>query len=149
MAAPPPSGGGFWGIVMILSNQNLFCDSQYINATDSYVDEASDNYIDLREIGAGPGTPIPLLIQVTEYSACNGGVSVYIESSDDPAFGSFTTHGFTELHDEIELGSILPIDKLPESINERYVRLYFYGYSGFTSLRITAGITMGNQHNGG
>jgi hypothetical protein len=82
---------------MILDAQNMFSDQQAIVATGAI---RSTNVIDLQQIGipygnverlkrdVGKGDDVPLVVQVTQTFNTLTSLTVSIQTSDDPAFGS-------------------------------------------------------------
>ena len=133
---------------MILDLNALFSNAQAITA-----DAASTNVIDLGAPGVIPYgniqlqrnfgiKEIPLLIQVVEDFATLTSLTVHVQCDTSDAFGSpknLISH--TVAVAELVAGYIFPIDKLPRSIDERYIRLYFdVAGSNATAGKITAGI---------
>ena len=134
---------------MILDQNALFSDKQAITAS-----AASTNFYDLGAPGVtgynsaqllrnlGKGKETPLLVQVNEDFDALTSLSIAIQSDEDPAFGTPKT--VVEISvplADLVVGYILPIDKLPRDIKERYVRI-FYTVVGLapTTGQITAGI---------
>ena len=142
---------------MIFSAEQLFSDDQAITAT-----AASTNVIDLGATGTvlnapndlkrdlGKGTPIPILIQVTEDFATLTSLTVSVQTDDDENFGTATTvlsSPAVPVADLVE-GYKFPIIWVPIGVNKRYLRLnYTVAGSNATTGKVTAGIVMGVQTN--
>ena len=138
---------------MILDNQTLFSNAQAITA-----DAGSTNQIDLSPLGAsiirdiGPGSQVPLFIQVVEAFNDLTSLTVSVQVDNDRSFGSPTTVVSTAA---IPLASLVAgykfnLDFVPRLTNERYMRVY-YDVTGTapTTGKITAGISLsGPQTNG-
>lgn len=145
---------------MIFDKQALFSDRQEITAT-----TGSTNVVDLLPTGTpygnkqpmnrdiGRGNKIPLLVQVVETFTGLTALTVTVQTSDDPDFGSgIVTHGSTGSIPVADLKAgwfwgydVVPIATTPM---KRYMRLN-YGVTGTgTGGRIMGGITMGTQTNG-
>lgn len=145
---------------MILSAQSLFSDDQDLSQTAG--NYASTNVIDLGATGTpvegaaalvrdiGKGTPIPLLMQVTETFTSGGAATlvVALQVDDNDSFSSATTVWTSETLALATLaaGYELPIDYVPQGVNERYVRLYYtIGTATTTAGTVTAGFAAGRQ----
>jgi len=141
---------------MIMDLTGLFSSNQAITAT-----AASTNLIDLGagatgtgvgNKGAGFGTEIPLVIAVTEAFATLTSLTITVETDDNAAFGSATTVWTSPAYTLAQLNAAyagdfyLSPDRLPVSVNERYVRLkYTVGGSNATTGKITAGTALARQ----
>jgi len=141
---------------MILSAEQIFSDDQAVTAT-----AISENVID-QGVAATPyggkaalnrdlgkGTPIPVLIQVTEKFLTCTSVTVTLECSAAAGLTSPVV-----LASEIILLADLLIGKqthlqfVPNGDTLRYLGVrYTVGGSNATAGKITAGISMGNQTN--
>ena len=142
---------------MIFDLQTLLSNQQAITAT-----AASTNVIDLGATGTiyggsgamtrdiGKGTPINLLVQVTETFNTLTSLTIAIELD--------STETFTP-DKSISLGTIalaslvagyqIPFQFIPDGVNLRYMRLkYTVAGTDPTTGKITAGIVMGRQTNG-
>jgi hypothetical protein len=143
---------------MLLDENTLFSDDQAITAS-----AASTNYMDLQAGSTPPGAPaalvqkigggndIPLLIQVTEAFATLTSLTVTIQVDDNTSFSSATTVASSHAVPAASLvaGYQFPLVTLPNTVNERYVRLYYtVGGSNATAGTITASIATGLQTNG-
>lgn len=143
---------------MIMDATGLFSDSQAITAT-----AASTNLIDLGSgaaasgtgvgaRGVGVGTDIPLTCNVVEAFATLTSLTITIETDDNASFSSAATAWTSPTYTLAQLNSayagdlnLLP-DRLPTSVNERYVRLkYTVGGSSATTGKITAGTVLAKQ----
>lgn len=140
---------------MIFSAQQLFSSDQAITAT-----VLSTNVIDLgvadtpygaaaalnRDIGKG--TPIPILVQVTE--AFNTLTSLTITLETGAVAGTLGTVLETQtiVLADLTVGRQMNMGFIPKKATGRYIGLR-YTVAGVapTLGRITAGITMGNQTN--
>ena len=130
---------------MLLDKQNLFSDDQAITA-----DAASTNVIKMagtiKEVANG--TPIPLLIQVTEGFTGATSIEIKVQTDDNAAFSSPTTVATTGAIGSSSLvaGYVAAINYVPKG-NEGYMRLYYdvtVGSGGSISAgKITAGIVAG------
>jgi hypothetical protein len=146
---------------MILSLQDLLSDNQAITTT-----AASTNSLDLGATGTvygttaaivrdiGKGEPeVDLLVQATAAFTAVGAatLTITLQTDDNSAFSSAT--------DALVLGPFpkatlvagwkLPVQYMPESINERYFRLNYTVATGpMTAGNLTAGVVMGRQTNG-
>jgi hypothetical protein len=129
---------------MILDKQALFSDQQAITAT-----AASTNVIDLggHLLDAGWGNSIPLLFQVTQDFNTLTSLTVALQASDDPAFGSSATV-FSEVVplSRLKAGARISQKVIPYNTVGRYLRLY-YTVTGTAPVagKVTAGITLGND----
>lgn len=146
---------------MILSLQDLLSDQQAITVT-----AASTNSIDLGATGTvygttaaivrdlGKGEPdVDLLVQATEAFTAAGAatLTITLQTDDNSAFSSAT--------DALVLGPFgkavlvagwkLPVQYVPNGINERYFRLNYTVATGpMLTGKLTAGVVMGRQTNG-
>lgn len=142
---------------MRLSAQQVFSDDQAITVT-----AASTNLIDFGAPGTvlnaptaierdiAKGTPVPILIQVTESFATLTSLSVAIQTDDDVAFGSATTVITTNAVPVASLveGFKFPLVYLPLGITERYMRLnYTVVGASATAGAVTAAIVSAVQTN--
>jgi hypothetical protein len=130
---------------MILSTQNIFSDKQAITAS-----AASTNIIDTGQSGndLGFGTPIPMLIQVTQAFNLLTSLTVALQSSDSSAFSSPDTVVSTTVPlAGLTLGARIAVNNVPYGTLKRYLRLYYTvtGSNSPTTGQITAGITAGND----
>lgn len=140
---------------MILSAQQLFSDDQAITAT-----AVSTNVIDLRVPGTpfggnqlnqdiGKGTPIPLLVQVTEDFNTLTSLTVTVEVSAAAAMTSpkvLATE--TILLADLKAGKQMFNQVVPNGADLRYLGVrYTVTGTAPTLGKITAGISMGNQTN--
>jgi len=99
----------------------------------------------------GGGNDIPLLIQVTEAFATLTSLTVTIQVDDNTSFSSATTVASSHAVPAASLvaGYQFPLVTLPNTVNERYVRLYYtVAGSNATAGTITASIATGLQTNG-
>lgn len=129
---------------MILDKEALFSDDQAITAT-----AVSTNVVDLgasRDIGKG--TPVPLLIQVTEDFATLTDLTATVETSDSEDFSSsdtLATSGAIAAADLLA-GYQFPVQYMPIGV-KRYVRInYTVGGTNATAGTVTAGIVASHQH---
>lgn len=142
---------------MIFDKQNLFSEGQAITAT-----AASTNVIDLGKTGTvagegaalkrdiGPGTPIPLRVQVVEGFNTLTSLGVALQVSADEAFTSpVTVNSQTLTLAELTAGAVFGgLYYVPRGTNLRYVRLnYTVTGTAPTAGKITAGIVAGHQEN--
>lgn len=139
---------------MILSQQLLFSDDQAVTAT-----AVSTNVVDLGLPGTpygavapinqdvGKGTPVPILIQVTEDFNNLTSLEVTIETGDTSALGDARVSE-TILLANLTAGKQTCIQVLPNCINKQFlgVRYTVVGTAPTTG-KITASITAGNQTN--
>lgn len=142
---------------MILDLQSLLSDQQAITAT-----AGSTNTIDLGANGTiyggsgaltsdiGKGTPISLLVQVTESFNTLTSLKIDIELDSTTTFTPDKTITLgTYLLAELVAGFKVPFPFIPEGITLRYMRLkYTVTGSAPTLGKITAGVVMGRQTNG-
>jgi len=139
---------------MILSQQLLFSDDQAVTAT-----AISTNVVDLGVPGTpygavapinqdvGKGTPVPILIQVTEDFDNLTSLEVTIETGDSAALGDARVSE-TILLANLVAGKQTCIQVLPNCINKRYLGVrYTVTGTAPTTGKITASITAGNQTN--
>ena len=130
---------------MIFDKENLFSDQQAVTETAN-----STNVVDLgvKDRDIGRGTPIHLLVQVTEDFATLTSLDIIVQTSDAEAFGSSTdvvTVSAVPVADLVA-GYQLPIQYVPRGVDGRYVRLrYVVNGSNATAGKITAGTTLGIQ----
>ena len=142
---------------MIFSAQQRFSDQQAITAT-----AISTNVIDLGEMGTvegaaaalardiGPGTKIPLLVQVTEDFTNLTSLKIGIESSDNADLSSSKVAAEqTILRADLLAGKQISIDCLPNQITGRYLGIrYTVSGSAPNAGKVTAGIVAAVQTNG-
>lgn len=136
---------------MIFSAEDLFSDGQNLTASG-----ASTNYYDLGAHGTPVGgnaldyhnfTAIPIWVSAP---VAAGGTSptctVKVQSDDNTAFSSATdvTPAYTL---GTAAGSVLPLQVLPENINERYFRLYYTLGGTSPDFTIDAGVVGARQTN--
>jgi len=131
---------------MILDSELLLSDKQTVTAT-----APSDDFIDFgpgRDIG--PGTAVPLLIQVSAPFSDMADLTVDIETSDDPTFvsGVKVLAGMTVPVADLVQGYQFPVAHVPNHCL-RYFRLnYTVGTPGASpNGAITAGVVWGVQTN--
>jgi hypothetical protein len=137
---------------MILDMQTLFSDDQAITTT-----AASTNLIDLGAPGSvpiggalnrdvGPGTPIEILIQ---HVVDSGGTSptfiATLQNDNDVAFGSATTIATSATMSGALKGDRASIVFVPDSCDERYLRLNYTTGGTTPTHTVTAGIVLGRQ----
>lgn len=133
---------------MILDERVLLSDQQAITATAN-----STNVIDLQALGItydqvqlqrklGKGQMIPFLVQVTEDFDNLTDLEFIFQTDDDEAFGSATdVLSIVVPLASLVAGYILPMDKLPREIRERYFRMrYVVNGVAPTAGKVTAGI---------
>ena len=127
---------------MIIDKTNLLSENQAVTAT-----AASANIIDLgvsRDIGRG--TPVPLLVQVTEAFDELTSLTVTVQTDDAEGFGTakdLTSQ--TMLLADLVKGKQFDFLILPTGI-KRYLRLNYTVVGDTpTTGKITAGVTMGNS----
>lgn len=139
---------------MILSNESLFSDGQAITAT-----AISTNVMDMGAAGTpvgaaaalnhdvGKGTPIPLLVQVTEAFNNLTSLTIAIETGSSASLGTVVA-SFTVALADLTVGYRIPYEMLPKGLG-RYVGLRYTvtGGTAPTTGKITAGLTMGVQNN--
>lgn len=132
---------------MILDDTNLFSDSQVVTTT-----AASEDYIDLgatgtptggaaaltRDIGGGHMGEFVLVIEAQ--SGTSPTLTVALQVDDNASFTSATE--VLQFTPTVTAGNKMSF-KLPEGINERYVRLNYTVGGTSPSITISAGITMG------
>lgn len=140
----------------LLSAQQIFSEDQAITAT-----AASTNILDLGATGTpyggaaaltrdvGKGNPVHLLFMVTEAFNTLTTLTVSVQVDDNSSFSSATT-----VFDQaiplasLVVGYTLPIQFVPNGVNERYVRMYYtVGGSNPSTGQITCGVSLGNQTN--
>jgi hypothetical protein len=143
---------------MILDNTVIFSDSQAITAT-----AGSTNVIDIGAAGTvygaaaavnrdiGKATDIPIFITVMEAFNTLTSLTLSLETDDNAAFSSPVTvaSGPAIPLASLTLGATINWPaRLPEGVNERYVRLkYTVGGSNPTLGKITAAVVAGKQTN--
>lgn len=142
---------------MIFSKNLLFSDDQEVTAS-----AASTNIVDLGATGTvlnapndlkrdiGKGTPVPILIQVTEDFANLTSLTVSVQVSVDEAFTSPITVLSSPAVAVADLvaGYKFPIIHVPLTSNERYIRVYYtVEGSNANAGAVTAGIVAGVQTN--
>lgn len=138
---------------MIFSENLILSDQQAVTAT-----AVSTNVIDLGATGTvhgdsgalvrdvGPGTPIPLLIQVTDDFATLTSLTISVQVDADAAFSNQTT----VLSQTIPVADLVAGKKtafvyVPHGVNERFLRLnYAVTGDNATAGKITAGIVAGD-----
>jgi len=140
---------------MILSQNLILSDNQAVTN-----DAESDNIIDLGAAGipygaAGPlnrdvgkGTPVPILIQITETFNNLQFFEVSIETSDSDSGGFNYVSRSSIPAAQAVAGYQYGLQVLPTNL-KRYIRLFLNGSGGTipSAGRVTAAITMGNQTN--
>lgn len=142
---------------MILSAQQLFSDDQAITASAD-----STNVIDLGAPGTpygaaaainqdiGKGNPVTILVQVTTAMAAAGAATLTfnISTGATTALGTTIATVGPIAKADLVAGYQIPIQVLPNKINERYLGIEYVVATGpMTAGNVTAGITMGNQTN--
>lgn len=126
---------------MILDEQALFSDEQAVTAS-----AASTNVVKTNG-DIGKGTPVELLVQVTEDFATLTSLTVGVQTSDTENFSSVTTLTQSSAVAAASLvkGYRFPLNFLPTGI-KKYLRLYYtVTGSNATAGKITAGIVAGNE----
>ncbi|MET0000051.1 MAG: Bbp16 family capsid cement protein [Candidatus Thiodiazotropha lotti] len=139
---------------MILSAQQTFSDNQAITTT-----ARSTNVIDLGVPGTphggaaaleqdvGKGTPIPILVQVTEDFDNLTSLDVAIEVGAADTLGTVVATQNILLADLVA-GKTINLQCLPNGVDQRYLGLRFtVNGTDPTQGQIHAGISMGNQTN--
>ena len=141
---------------MIFSAQQIFSDDQAVTAT-----ALSTNVIDLGAKGTphgaaaalngdvGKGTPIPVLVQVTEDFATLTSLTITVEVSAAAAMtSSVVLASQTILVADLVAGKQTFVQVLPTGANLRYLGVrYTVTGTNASAGKLTAGITMGNQTN--
>jgi gamma-glutamyl phosphate reductase len=140
---------------MLLSNESLFSDDQAITAT-----AVSTNVYDLGVRQApyggnaligdvGKGTPVPVLIQVTEDFNNATSVTVALEVSANANMSSATVvNSETILLADLKAGKQTFMQYLPNGLTGRYLAVrYTVAGTAPSAGKFTAGISMGNQTN--
>lgn len=142
---------------MILNQNEIFSNKQAITAT-----ALSTNVIDLGLAGTpygaaapvkqdiGKGTPIPILVTVTEAFATLTSLTITLECSAAAGMTSpevlFTSPAIPLA--ELVVGEKITLQFIPIKANLRYLGLrYTVAGSSATAGKIMAAITMGNQTN--
>jgi hypothetical protein len=145
---------------MIQDRTGMFSVAQPITAT-----TASTNIIDLRPtstvFGAavpigrdiGKGASVPLRCAVVETFNNLTSLTISVETDDNAGFASprtvFTSPAYPIADLATGARALLP-DSIPIGADEQFLRLkYTVGGTAPTTGKITAGVTMGNQTNGG
>lgn len=124
---------------MILDEQGLFSDNQTITAN-----TASTNIINTNG-DIGKGTPVNLLIQVTDDFAGLTNLKVSVQTFDTEDFTTpVTLIEANEAAENLKKGYKFPINVLPTGI-KKYLRLYYTVTGTGTAGKITAGIVDGLQ----
>lgn len=139
---------------MILSAQQLFSDDQAITAT-----AISTNVIDLGAADTpyggkaalkqdiGKGTPVPILVEVTEAFNTLTSLTIALEVGATTALGTVIYSEVVTLANLI-VGKQTLMQYLPNGVNARYVGMrYTVTGTNPTLGKITAGISGGNQTN--
>lgn len=142
---------------MIFSQQYKMSDAQAVTAT-----AISTNVIDLGAMGQvegaaaalardiGPGTEIPILVQVVEDFATLTSLTITIESSDSANLSSSQvaySSGAIPAADLVA-GYQVSVQRLPNKITGRYLGIrYTVGGSNATAGKVTAGLVAGVQTN--
>jgi hypothetical protein len=141
---------------MLMSNQQLFSDSQALTAT-----AASTNIIDLTATGTvlgaptalvrdiGKGNPIPLSVR---HMVASGGTSptlvVAVQVDTVAAFSSPTTVLTSETFAGAAAGDEAYIEVyLPETVSQRFLRLNYTLGGTSPTFTVTAGIVMAKSSN--
>lgn len=130
----------------IMDVQALFSDNQAITAT-----AASTNVIDTGNgLGsdAGFGTPIPVLVQVTQDFNNLTSLTVALQTADNTGFSSpVTVFSETVPLASLKAGRRVALKTIPYNTRGRYWRLNYTvtGSTAPTAGRVTAGITLGNE----
>jgi hypothetical protein len=140
---------------MILSQNLLLSDDQAITAT-----AVSTNVIDLGVPQApyggnalnqdvGKGTPVPILIQVTEQFDNLTSLTIALEVSDAANLSSSVVlNTQTIVLADLVAGKQTFMQYLPNGVDKRYLGVrYTVTGTAPTAGKVTAGITMGNQTN--
>jgi len=130
---------------MIIDKLGLFSDDQAITAS-----AASTDHIDLSVArNVGIGTPVPLVIQVTEAFNNLTSLAVAVQEDDNTSFSSATTIvTHTILLADLVVGARIPIHYVPRN-SEAFVRLY-YTVTGTapTTGKVHAKVATEDQTNG-
>lgn len=141
---------------MIIDTQNLFSDDQAITTTadsDDYVDFGAPGtpfgQSNALSIDQGKGSPIPILIQVTETFVSGTSLTIALEFDDDSAFGSTTVVWESEaiVTASLVAGYQFLIYVLPPGTTERYAQLRYTVSGTYTAGKITAGVGIERQEN--
>lgn len=148
---------------MILSNLQMFSDSQNINSQSTGPTTiVSTNVIDLGAPGTplgaptaltrdiGPGTPIEFFVQVVRtFSNLPGTLTVQIYNHTTTSVTSGTKIAETRDYPSSVLaqGDVIPITVMPDQINSRYLGLAYVCTNSIGDGALTAGIAMGVQKN--
>jgi len=141
---------------MILSAQQLFSDDQAVTAT-----AISTNVVDLGVAGTpygaaaalnqdkGKGTPVPILVQVTEDFATLTSLTVTVEVSAAAGLTSPVVLASEVIPvADLVAGKQTFMQCLPNGADLRYLGVrYTVTGSNATAGTITAGVSMGNQTN--
>ena len=139
---------------MIFSINNLFSDAQVVTTS-----APSTNVIDLGLSGTpydadapverdiGKGNPICVLVQnVADSTGTSQTCQVDIEVDDNEGFSSARVVATVNFGASVA-GDQSPIVHLPNTVNERYLRLNYTTGGTTPSYTLTAGITLGVQTN--
>lgn len=124
---------------MLLDDKNLVSRDQAITAT-----AVSTDVLDLGAAGRAGGNGLDQFVHVTEAFNNLTSLAIAVQSSNDPAFGSFTTHqtvSRTLAGGQLALGQRIDLGELVEG-TLRYVR-FNYTVTGTTPStgKVTGGIT--------
>jgi hypothetical protein len=132
---------------MYIDRQNLFGQDQAVTAS-----AASTDYVDCgnaRDIGNG--TPLEILVLVTEAAAAAGAatVQVALQSDDNPSFSSPANLVMSDAIPKASLLAGTEILRVPVPAGcERYLRLYFTVATGpLTAGKFTSGLVPLRQSN--
>lgn len=138
---------------MILDQENLFSDKQPLLAS-----APSTNIIDLGATGVvlgntqslrrdiSLGVKIPLLVQVTQAFAGATGLTIALQSSDDPTFATSTTLISQQIPvAQLTAGARWALNTFPYGTVGRYLRLNYTVAGTGTAGAVTAGVTAGND----
>lgn len=135
---------------MLFSEQLLFSDQQAIT-----VNTKSTNIIDLSALSPlittrfdlGIGMVIPILIQVvTGFTTSANTLAISLETSNTEAFSVIKTVITTPTKPTSEMtsaGFIFPINYMPRTTDQRYLRLDYAVSASLVAGKVTAGIIWG------
>jgi len=139
---------------MILSAQQLFSDDQAITAT-----AISTNVVDLGAADTpyggkaalkqdvGKGTPVPILIQVTEAFNTLTSLTITLETGATTSLGTVLNSEVVTLAN-LTVGKQTFMQFLPTGVTSRYLGVrYTVTGTNPTLGKVTAGISAGNQTN--
>lgn len=136
---------------MIIDNQAILSDAQALTLAAL---EPSTNILDLGAMGVaaynkaqlrrrkGKGHT-PLLMQVVEdFAGAVTSINIKVQSSDDETFGSGVQDviSFDTPVAELVAGFIFPVDELPRTIKNRYLRIAYTMNNTATAGKITSGV---------